>query len=449
MSEVYDFFSDESPKYFDYDADRQGLGRISIGSPVQLAQVPAAPRSTLFTFEEFAAAVALAHPLPGPVASAPVSPSPSYALLSGVTSPLSLPTELSLPVSWADRSPLPIDYEGISEWAEEAAEADPPALPHFAVFHRGLDRPEAPFIVENPAPVAESVPAVFVAPEVPTAPPLEFTFPAVEPVQPPPSEQSPLSQSTPHPEEQLLPTPQSQAPISPRPLSPLPSAEEAHLENQENIPPEVASPIFARPPCVDDPVPHPHQFFSITTSYGPEWRPRRELSLGDALEFPMVTDLVRWTPRFPSVIPFRGAATHHFPITPVILDITAQFTIPTIYACSKAIRYPPTLELPLGYIKYSFHDGLREVFSLFSLLVKSAFSGAAVILETVNFLDGRRVTTYGYLDFDEVFVYLKGQGYHCEDDIQTYPLLLCYCLTPCIPADPWVHISVHHETVPL
>jgi hypothetical protein len=107
------------------------------------------------------------------------------------------------------------------------------------------------------------------------------------------------------------------------------------------------------------------------------------------------------------------------------------------------------IELPLGYIKYSFHDGLREVFSPFSLLVKSAFSGTAIILETVNFLDRRRITTYGYLDFDEAFVYLKGQGHHCEDDIRTYPLLLSYCLTPCIPADPWVYISVHHETIPL
>ena len=428
MSEVYNFFSDESPEYFEYDTDRQGLGCISISSPVQLAQVSAAPRSTLFSFEEFTAAVALAHPLPGPVASALVSPSLSYASLSGVTSPSSLPTELSLPMSWADWSPSPIDYEGISEWAEEAAEADPPALPYFGVFP------------QIPAPS-----------EVPLAPPIEFSFLAVEPVQSPPVEQSPPSQSTPRPifEEQLLPTSQLPAPASPRPLSPLPAEEEARLENQENVPPEVAGPIFARPPCVDDPVPHPHQYFSVTTLYGPEWRPRRELSLGDALEFPTVTDLVRWTPRFPSVIPFRGAATHHFPITLVIPDITAQFTIPTIYTCSKAIQYPPMIELPLGYIKYLFRDGLREVFSPFSLLVKSTFSGAAVILETVNFLDGRRVTTYSYLDFDEAFVYLKGQGYHCEDNIRTYPLLLCYCLTPRIPADPWVHISVHHETVPL
>ena len=89
---------------------------------------------------------------------------------------------------------MPIDYEGISEWAEEAAEADPPALPHFAVFHRGIDNPKAPFVLKNPAPVAEPE----LAPEVLVGP-LEFSVPAVEPVQSPPAEQSPPPQSTPHP----------------------------------------------------------------------------------------------------------------------------------------------------------------------------------------------------------------------------------------------------------
>ena len=128
------------------------------------------PPSMLFTFEEFAAAVALAHPLPGPVASALVSPSPSYTLLSGITSPSSLPTELSLPASWAEWSPSLIDYEGISEWAKEAAEADPPAPPLFAVFPQVPEGPAAPFILENPAPVTELAPVA--ALEVPAAPPL-------------------------------------------------------------------------------------------------------------------------------------------------------------------------------------------------------------------------------------------------------------------------------------
>ena len=351
MSEVYNFFLDESPKYFEYEADCQGLSHISIGSPVQLAQVLATPCSTLFTFEEFAAAVTLTHPLSGPVTSMPVSPSLSYTSLSGITSLSSLPTELLLPASWADWSPSPIDYEGISEWAEEATEVDPPALPHFAVFHQGLDGPEAPFVLENLAPVAK--PALAAAPEIPVGPPLEFLFPAVEPVQPPVEQ---LPPPTPHPVflEQLLPTPQSPVPASPRLLSPLPSAEEAHLENQENVPPVEAGPVFSCRPCINHPVLHPHQFFAVPTSYSPEWRPRGELSLGDALEVLLVSELVHISPQFPSVIPFQGGAPHHITIKPVIPNISAQFMIPPVYACGKAVCFPPNIGVTIGVYQVQF-----------------------------------------------------------------------------------------------
>ena len=147
MSEVYDFSPDESPEYFDYDADRQGLGFPPVGPPVQLAQVPASPRSTTFTFESFAVAVATAHPLPAPVASVPVSPFLSYTSLTGVT-PSSLPTELSLPESWASRSPSPIDYENIEGWTEETGEATSPA--DALEFPQAPEAPTDPPVFENP-----------------------------------------------------------------------------------------------------------------------------------------------------------------------------------------------------------------------------------------------------------------------------------------------------------
>ncbi|KAH9983005.1 hypothetical protein BJV77DRAFT_1073112 [Russula vinacea] len=256
LSEVYDFFSDESPEYFEYDADHQGLGRISIGSPVQLAQVPAAPHSTLFTLEEFAAAVALAHPLPGPVASAPASPSPSYASLSGISSPSSLPTELSLP-RLGQTDPPRLLITRASPSGQKKPQRRTPCPSTLCRIPPGIDNPKHPSSLK-PAPVAEPEPVA--APEALEGP-LEFSFPAVEPVQSPPAEQSPPPQSTP-----VLcfgavaPHSPVAGPCSPRPLSPLPAEEEARLENQENVPPEVAGPIFARPPCVDDPVPHPHQF---------------------------------------------------------------------------------------------------------------------------------------------------------------------------------------------
>ena len=232
MSEVYDFFLDKSPEYFDYDVDRQGLGYSSICSTAQLAKVPAPPCPTSFMFETFAEAVALAHPLPQPAVSALVSPSLSYALLSGVTSTSSLPTELSLPESWASRSPSLIDYKNIAGWAEEAEELEPLAAPidtpQFWEFPLALEVSTGTFIFENPVLAAEPASAPPVT-EVPADPLIEFFFPAVDTAQPTP--QSPTV------EEQLSPSQSMPQLPSPHPLTPLPPAKEVCLENQENIPP--------------------------------------------------------------------------------------------------------------------------------------------------------------------------------------------------------------------
>ena len=430
MSEVYDFFSDESPEYFDYDADRQGLGFSSIRSTAQLAEVPAPPRPTSFTFETFAEAVALAHPLPRPVASAPVSPSLSYASLSGVTSTSSLPTELSLPESWASRSPSPIDYENIAGWVEEAEESEPLPPPV-----------EPPQVIEiSPAPeTSVGTPTVEVTdPEVPVGP-IEFSFPAVDtawPAPPPP----------PVVEEQSFPSQSTPQPPSPRPLTPLPPAEEARLENQENIPP---LPPLTHTDALGRPCNYPHRFIAVRTENGSQWRPQGELSYHDILDVPTTKALFEHLPLFPSVTPFRGESSRFLHIQPVNEFLAHQLRISHITACVKAVRYLPSGDLPLGCIKYSFADGIKEVFAPHSNQVKDAFAGALVLLETLDFLDGRKITTYGFLEFDENFVYVRSQGYHCEDAIRSFPTLFAYCFTPRIPVDPFVHVSVHPETIPL
>ena len=429
MSEVYDFFSDESPEYFDYDADRQGLGLSSICSTVQLAKVPAPPRPSSFTFETFAEAVALAHPLPRPVVSAPVSPSLSYASLSGVTSTSSLPTELSLPESWASRSPSPIDYENIAGWVETAEESEPLPPPV-----------EQPQIVEIPPPPEASIgtpvvedPSSTLEPEVSTGP-IEFSFPAVDTAwsAPPPSAA----------EEPSFP-PQ---PPSPRPLTPLPPAEEARLENQENSPP---LPPLTHTDALGRPCNYPHRFIAVRTENGSQWRPQGELSYHDILDVPTTKALFEHPPLFPSVTPFRGESSQFLHVQPVNEFLAHQLRISPITACVKAVRYLPSGDLPLGCIKYSFADGIKEVFAPHSNQVKDAFAGALVLLETLDFLDGRKITTYGFLEFDENFVYVRSQGYHCEDAIRSFPTLLAYCFTPRIPVDPFVHVSVHPETIPL
>ena len=430
MSEVYDFFSDESPEYFDYDADRQGLGFSSILSTAQLAQVLAPPRSTSFTFETFAEAVALAHPLPQPAASAPVSPSLSYASLSGVTSTSSLPTELSLPESWASRSPSPIDYENIAGWVEEAEESEPLPPPV-----------EPPQIVEiPPAPeVSAGTPTVKATkPEAPTGP-IEFAFPAVDTAwsAPPPP---------PVVEEQSFPSQSTPQPPSPRPLTPLPPAEEERLENQENIPP---LPPLTHTDTLGRPCNYPHRFIAVRTENGSQWRPQGELSYHDILDVPTTKALFEHPPLFPSVTPFRGESSRFLHVQPVNEFLAHQLRISHITACVKAVRYLPSGDLPLGCIKYSFADGIKEVFAPHSNQVKDAIAGALVLLETLDFLDGRKITMYGFLEFDENFVYVRSQGYHCEDAIRSFPTLLAYCFTPRIPVDPFVHVSVHPETIPL
>ena len=438
MSKVYDFFSDESPEYFDYDADRQGLGFSSIRSTAQLAQVPAPPRPTSFTFETFAEAVALAHPLPQPAVSAPVSPSLSYASLSGVTSTSSLPTELSLPESWASRSPSPIDYENIVGWVEEAEESEPPPVetPQF-------ESPLAPEIsadafTETPVSTAEPAPTSLIA-EVPAGPPLEFSFPAVDTAWVAP-------QSPPVVEEQSFPSQSTPQPPSPRPLTPLPPAEEARLENQENIPP---LPPLTHTDALGRPCNYPHRFIAVRTENGSQWRPQGELSYHDILDVPTTKALFEHPPLFPSVTPFRGESSRFLHVQPVNEFLAHQLRISHITACVKTVRYLPSGDLPLGCIRYSFADGIKEVFAPHSNQVKDAFAGALVLLETLDFLDGRKITTYGFLEFDENFVYVRSQGYHCEDAVRSFPTLLAYCFTPRIPVDPFVHVSVHPETIPL
>ena len=428
MSEVYDFFSDESPEYFDYDADRQGLGVSSIRSTAQLAQVPAPPRSTSFTFETFAEAVAVAHPLPQPAASAPVSPSLSYASLSGVTSTSSLPTELSLPESWASRSPSPIDYENIAGWAEEAEESEPLPPPV-----------EPPQIIEIPLAPEASAGTPTVEATEPEVPVIEFAFPAVDTAwsAPPPP---------PVVEEQLFPSQSTPQPPSPCPLTPLPPTEEARLENQENIPP---LPPLTHTDALGRPCNYPHRFIAVRTDNGSQWRPQGELSYHDILDIPTTKALFEHPPLFPSITAFRGESSRFLHVQPVNEFLAHQLRISHITACVKAVRYPSSGDLPLGCIKYSFADGIKEVFAPHSNQVKDAFAGALVLLETLDFLDSRKITTYGFLEFDENFVYVRSQGYHCEDAIRSFPTLLAYCFTPRIPVDPFVHVSVHPETIPL
>ena len=120
-----------------------------------------------------------------------------------------------------------------------------------------------------------------------------------------------------------------------------------------------------------------------------------------------------------------------------------------MYACSQAIRDQSGPDLPLGSIKYNFRRGIGAAFSNLPGLVRATYEGVVVIVEIHDFLDGRVVTTYGYLHFNRRFgvdqTFIVNQGYHFEDAVRTSPHLYSYCFTPRIPADPFDHISCHRH----
>jgi hypothetical protein len=218
------------------------------------------------------------------------------------------------------------------------------------------------------------------------------------------------------------------------------------LENQENRPP---LPDFSDPYCADRDLVHPHQYLNVTTPRRDEWRPESELTLDHVLLLPLADDLINNPPRFPTVTPFRNHALHISRIKPSSQPLTAACFIPALAVCSKAIRTPGCNDFPLGYVKYSFATSLVETFAKYTDIVRSAFSNSLVVLEVVDLLDGRSITTYGYLRFQGTQVFVNDQCYHCEDTIRNYPHLLAYTFTPRIPADPFAFLRAHPDNLPL
>jgi hypothetical protein len=240
--------------------------------------------------------------------------------------------------------------------------------------------------------------------------------------------------------------PPSPVPPSPRPLSPLPLIEEAWVHNQENIPPKFCFPE----PCDTRHLAHPHQYLAVTTARRSEYRPLCEVSINNLLTIPTVAYLAEATFTFPSVTPFRVYIPHCIHVKPTTLELALQLTANLPSACGRAIRFPPSPAIPLGFVKYTFAAALKALFRLAPNAIRELFVGSLIILDIHDFLDGRQVTTYSYLAFSqEGDLYCVDQGYHCEDVVRAAPFLLAHTLSPRIPADPLDHIVITPSTLPL
>jgi len=230
---------------------------------------------------------------------------------------------------------------------------------------------------------------------------------------------------------------------SPRPLPPLPNNA---LDNQEN---HVPLPDFSDPLCATAAVTHPHQYVAVTTPRRPEWRPEDELILDHAIFLPTAEELVNNPPGFPTVTPFRNAAPHIQRIHPYSQPLTHLCFIPPAPVCSKAARTPANRDFPLGHITYNFSRSILDTLGTYTPEVQAAFTNSLAVLEVVDLLDGRHITTYGYLKFEGTRILAVDQAYYCQDFIRTFPQLLAYTFTPRIPADPLKYLRVHPDDLAL
>jgi hypothetical protein len=215
--------------------------------------------------------------------------------------------------------------------------------------------------------------------------------------------------------------------------------------DQENLAP---IPVPRPPSCLHATGQHPHQCIAVHTPQGEEWHPIVESYQGSIHNITTVQELSTPPPHFPSVFPFRSSTIHCLTILPhhpVTLSIGA---IP-LFACSQAVLNLPSGDLPLGWIKYNFCQGIKRVFNHLPLWYRQAYTHAIVVLKVQDFLDGQLVTTYSYLLFEEDRIFIVGQGYHFKDIVRSNSHLLAHTLSPRIPTDPFDFVSVHPDDQPL
>ena len=88
------------------------------------------------------------------------------------------------------------------------------------------------------------------------------------------------------------------------------------------------------------------------------------------------------------------------------------------------------------------------------MLARRAYEGTFVVLDIHDFLDGRVVTTYGYLAFGDRngegnSIFVIEQNYHFQDGLRENPQLSAYTFCPRIPADPHNYLHTYYDDLPL
>jgi hypothetical protein len=361
------------------------------------------------------------QPLPPLPSTSFIAPLPEVinALGEGPTPPGS-PALLIEDTIKREQSPSPDNLTLLADVAQvtECKEL-PEDLPSIVTYIRS---PTPDLRYPSPAPLPIPPPILPVSPPVRPAAPvprpasavgfLRITTPDLQPLVPPPpraSTDSPINyEAAALRVEQREPTP-----VIPEPF-----------EDQENRPPIL---VIRPPPCIGVAGPHPHQYFVVATPRE-EHHPLDDSGPTYVNNIPFAENLCTRPPHFTGVIPFRTTLPHFQTIFPPHQALAIDLGIPPLYTCSKAIFDSPSPDLPLGTIKYDFRKGIREAFAPLNELIRQAYTNTLVVLEVQDFLDGRVVTTFGYLAFQGTSVFGLYQAQYFDNAARTAPpsFLLSY-----------------------
>jgi len=195
--------------------------------------------------------------------------------------------------------------------------------------------------------------------------------------------------------------------------------------------------LFATPPCLPANG-HPYQY---TVHYEQDrhiWFSSEELVNSQFLNhIPQAQDLDTTAPPF-FITPFCTDAHHS-------IHIHSDSTLPPVHICAKVGKHPWSPNFPFGYIKTTFLDSIKFVFSCFPPLWLAHFEGALVPLVAYDFLDGRTTILCGHLHFTKQGILFVNHSTRIMDLLHTDPQFSCFMPTPQVPTKPFDFITPPSE----
>jgi len=195
--------------------------------------------------------------------------------------------------------------------------------------------------------------------------------------------------------------------------------------------------LFAAPPCLPANG-HPHQYTIHYEQDRHVWFLSKELIASQFLNhIPWAQDLDTTSPLF-FVTPFRADAHHS-------IHVHSDGALPPVHICAKVGKHPWSLNFPFGYIKTTFLDSIKFVFSRFLSLWLAHFEGALVPLVAYDFLDGHTAILCSHLHFTKQGILFVNCSTRITDLLRMDPQFSCFVPTPRVPAKPFDFIMPPSE----